>query len=60
MNRAEDCGPGINVATLDWVKKYSRGGQVWELHVDPKDIVIPYGTGGKIRCSEAKIIRKVN
>ena len=63
-NRTNQCGCGINVATLDWVEKdnlYSDR-KVYKLLIRFEwlpGVVVPYGTDGKIRCSRAQIIGEV-
>jgi len=58
-----DCGPGINVGTLDWVRIFVRDyslnhKDIWkvELLCDP---VVPLASNGKIRCEKVKLIRIV-
>ena len=60
-NRTDTCGCGINVAPIEWVRKYYNGDVYkllirWEWLVG---VVVPYNTDGKIRCSRAQIIGKV-
>ena len=57
------CGPGINVATLDWVHEFRRSmhtlsADIWkvELLCDP---VVPLASDGKIRCEKVKLTRIV-
>ena len=63
-NRTNQCGCGINVATLDWVEKYNlySNRKVYKLLIRFEwlpGVVVPYGTDGKIRCSRAQIIGEV-
>ena len=57
------CGPGINVATLEWVRTFIKDHHwyytdIWkvELLCDP---VVPLASDGKIRCEKVKLIRIV-
>ena len=61
-NRQDDCGCGVNVGTLKWVEEHYGHDQIWELRIPPHalvDIIVPWGSDGKIRCAEAVIIGKV-
>lgn len=60
-DRTCECGCGINVAPLDWVRRDNRGTPYkllirWERL---PGVVVPYNTDGKIRCSRAQIIEVV-
>ena len=60
-NRTNACGCGINVAPIEWVKENYKG-DVYKLLIRWEwlpGVVVPYNTGGKIRCSRAQIIGKV-
>ena len=58
-----ECGKGLNVATLEWCLKdtnFSLDKTYIEIEFDPKDIVaIPYFTDGKFRVKKLKVIKKV-
>ena len=61
-NCEKSCGRGINVATKKWVKKNYGNDQIWKCLLkfeDFDDIVVPYGTDGKIRCRKLTILEKV-
>ena len=61
-DRTCDCGCGINVATLEWVRKHSRG-KIYKLLIKYEwlaGVVVPYMTDGKIRTSRAQIIGVVD
>ncbi len=62
-NRKEDCGVGLNIATLGWCLRETQGNlkdfKYIEVSFDPKDLVIPYFTDGKFRVSELKVERKL-
>jgi len=56
----DDCGAGLNVATLEWcIRNNTSASNVYiEVEFDPKDIVsIPYTTDGKFRVSKLKVLR---
>jgi hypothetical protein len=61
----QDCGAGVNVATLDWIlreyapeKSVPRDGyRLVELEFTKEDIAcIPYSSNGKIRLHRAKVV----
>ena len=57
-NRTTECGCGINVAPLEWVRRKGRN-QPYKLLIRWEwlpGVVVPYNTDGKIRCSKAEII----
>lgn len=61
-NRTNDCGCGINVAPLEWVKNHYRDEEIYKLLIKwawLPGVVVPYNTDGKIRCARAQIIGKV-
>ncbi len=61
-NRTNDCGCGINVAPLDWVKE-NFNEQIWKLLIKWEwlpGVIVPYNTSGKIRCERAMILGKVD
>ena len=61
-NRTDNCGCGINVAPLDWVKKKFNK-QIWKLLIKWEwlpGVIVPYNTDGKIRCERAMILGKVD
>ena len=61
-DRTCDCGCGINVATLEWARKHSRG-KIYKLLIKYEwmaGVVVPYMTDGKIRTSRAQIIGVVD
>ena len=60
-DRTTECGCGINVAPLAWVKKYGSH-RPYKLLVRWEwlpGVVVPYNTDGKIRCSKAQILEAV-
>lgn len=55
-DRARECGCGINVAPLDWVKAHYRG-TIWKVLIRWEwlpGVVVPYGTDGEIRCEKVE------
>ena len=57
--RTVDCGCGINVATLEWVKANYPDHEIWEILVHPVGTVVPYATDGKFRASRARWSKRV-
>ena len=60
-DRTTECGCGINVAPLEWVRNdnYKQPFKLlirWEWL---PGVVVPYNTDGKIRCSKAQILEAV-
>jgi hypothetical protein len=57
-----DCACGVNVATLDWVKKHGGSGPIWKLFIKWEWMaggVIPWNTDGKFRVPRARLIALV-
>ena len=60
--RVDECGCGINAAPLEFVKRNFPGKDIYKLLIKWEwlaGVVVPYNTDGKIRCSRALIIEKV-
>jgi hypothetical protein len=60
--RTQECGCGVNFATLFWCKKTYQQSVIWEclLHAeDAPDICVPYNTDGKARCGKLELLRIV-
>ena len=60
-DRTTECGCGINVAPLEWVRRNGRN-QPYKLLIRWEwlpGVVVPYNTDGGIRCSKAQIIGSV-
>ena len=60
-DRCTDCGSGVNVAPLEWVKKRYKG-DVWKCLIRWEwlaGVVVPYMTDGKIRCERVELIEVV-
>ena len=50
-NRTNDCGCGINVAPLEWVKKNCKSVEIYKLLIKWEwlpGVIVPYNTDGKI------------
>ena len=65
FNRCEECGCGINVAPLDWVKSHYgwRGGAIWKVLIRWEwlcGVCVPYNSDGKIRCERVELLEAVN
>jgi len=58
----EQCGSGINVATLDWcLKEWTEGYRVLIVEFTAKDIAaIPIATDGKFRLHRCKVVGEKN
>ena len=60
--RTAKCGCGINAAPLEWVRREYPKKDIYKLLIKWEwlaGVVVPYNTDGKIRCSRALIIEKV-
>ena len=60
-DRTTECGCGINVAPIEWVRKYGCN-QPYKLLIRWEwlpGVVVPYNTDGKIRCSKVQILEAV-
>ena len=60
-DRTTECGCGINVAPLEWVRRNGRN-HPYKLLIRLEwlpGVVVPYNTDGKIRCSKAQILEAV-
>ena len=62
-NRTNDCGCGINVATLEWVLREYSEEEIWKVLIRWKwlcGVVVPYNTDGKIRCECVELVEMIN
>ena len=64
FNRTNECGCGINVAPLEWVKKnYGRKNRdIWKVLIRWEwlcGVCVPYNTDGKIRCERVELVEVV-
>ena len=64
--RTDDCGSGVNVAKLVWVKnelqKMGSKKPIWKCLIRWEwlpGVVVPYNTDGKIRCERVELICEV-
>jgi hypothetical protein len=61
FNRTNECGCGINVAPLDWVKNNYKG-DIWKVLIKWEwlsGVCVPYHTDGKIRCERVQLLEVV-
>jgi len=61
-NATEDCGCGVNVASLEWCKKNYARSEYWRCLIPWNkafDVVVPYNTDGKFRCGTLKLLERV-
>lgn len=60
FDRCTECGCGINVAPLEWVRNHNDSGKhIWKCLVEWEwlaGICVPYNTDGKIRCSMVRLL----
>ena len=59
--RTFECGCGINVAPIDWVKVRCIG-DIWKVLIRWEwlaGVVVPYNSDGKIRCERVELIEIV-
>ena len=64
FNRTNECGCGINVAPLEWVKrKYGhKKRDIWKVLIRWEwlcGVCVPYNTDGKIRCERVELVEVV-
>ena len=64
FNRTNECGCGINVAPLEWVKrKYgNKNRDIWKVLIRWEwlcGVCVPYNTDGKIRCERVELVEVV-
>ena len=60
FDRCVTCACGVNVATLEWVKKECKN-EIWKCLIEFKwlaGVCVPYNTDGKIRASKVRILKK--
>ena len=56
-NRTDECGCGVNVATLGWACHNADGSPIWQVLVDPRGVVVPYNTDGKFRAEWVQLVK---
>lgn len=57
-DRTCECGCGINVAPIEWVKR-NYSGDIWKVLIRWEwlaGVVVPYHTNGKIRCERVELL----
>lgn len=64
FNRTNECGCGINVAPLEWVKKRCghRKSDIWKVLIRWEwlcGVCVPYNTDGEIRCERVELVEVV-
>lgn len=62
FDRCCDCGCGINVATLDWIKQNFMNEEIWKCLIEwpwLAGVCVPYNTDGKIRASKIRLLEIV-
>ena len=63
FDRCTECGSGINVAPLEWVKREYPNKKIWKCLIEWPWLVgvcVPYSTDGKIRCSRVRLLEVVS
>ena len=58
FDRCTECGSGINVAPLEWVRSHYKG-DIWKVLIRWEwmcGVCIPYNTDGKIRCERVELL----
>ena len=59
FDRCTECGCGINVAPLDWVKRNYPNKPIWKVLIRWEwlcGVCVPYMTDGKIRCERVELL----
>lgn len=62
FDRCQECGCGINVAPLAWVRRGYPNRPVWKLLIRWEwlaGVCVPYNTDGKIRCERVELLEVV-
>lgn len=61
FDRCTECGCGINVAPLEWVKQHVNG-EIWKVLIRWEwlcGVCVPYMSDGKIRCEKVELVEVV-
>ena len=61
FDRCDDCGCGINVAPIKWIKDHYIG-DIWKVLIRWEwlaGVCVPYNSKGKIRCERVELIEIV-
>ena len=59
FDRCAECGCGINVAPLEWVKREYVNGPIWKVLIRWEwlcGVCVPYMSDGKIRCERVELL----
>ena len=59
FDRCTECGCGINVAPLEWVKRKYVNGPIWKVLIRWEwlcGVCVPYMSDGKIRCERVELL----
>ena len=63
FDRCTECGCGINVAPLEWVRRNNGGNlEIWKVLIRWEwlcGVCVPYNTDGKIRCERVELLEVV-
>ena len=62
FDRGTECGSGINVAPLEWVKCQNGGKEIWKVLIRWEwlaGVCVPYNSDGKIRCERVELLEVV-
>ena len=62
FDRGTECGSGINVAPLEWVKRKYGGKEIWKVLIRWEwlaGVCVPYNSDGKIRCERVELLEVV-
>ena len=63
FDRSAECGCGINVAPLEWVKSAYRNQNIWKVLIRWEwlcGVCVPYMSDGKIRCERVELLGVVD
>ena len=61
-NRQNDCGCGVNFATLEWCEREYKNADLWKCRIrflDLADVVVPFRSDGKARCARLELLEIV-
>ena len=62
FDRCTECGCGINVAPLEWVKRKYVNEPIWKVLIRREwlcGVCVPYMSDGKIRCERVELLEVV-
>ena len=62
FDRCTECGCGINVAPLEWVKGRYGNAPIWKVLIRWEwlcGVCVPYMSDGKIRCERVELLEVV-